>query len=561
MTSTPKSQSAVYALSDRYIEELAALDPGMATALGIAGHDHEMTDFSPAGHAARANVTRKTLADLKATDSSADADRLAAGVLRESLELGVIEIDAGEQLRSIRVIAGDIDEARAIFDLMPTATADDWSVIAERMTNVPEAFAGMRESWRLGMQRGIVAQSRQVAAVADQLSTWSGSGTPAFFEQFAESASSVSGAPLEALRKAAKLCSAAMATTATFLREEYAPLADPRDGVGPERHAISRRRFMGMNVDAKDAYEWGWGEVARLDNEMARVAQQIKPGASLAEVRHLLDTDPARAINGEEGLRDWLQEIMDEAMSFLISNNHFEIPQKIRRVEAMISPPGGAAAMYYTPPSEDLTRPGRTWYPTNGRTFFPRWSEPTTAYHEGVPGHHLQVAIATINSEKLSRFQRNTFVSGHGEGWALYAERLMDEFDFFANPEYRLGYLYAQAFRAARVVIDIGIHCGFAIPNDWSWHAGEQWTPDLALEFLAARSSSDDAFNRSEINRYLGWPGQAISYKLGERVWLDLRDDARKKHGANFDLRKWHAFALDLGNLGLDLLQKELARF
>lgn len=561
MTSTPKSQSAVYALSDRYIEELAALDPGMATALGIAGHDHEMTDFSPEGHLARASVTRKTLADLNATDSSADADRLAAGVLRESLELGVIEIDAGEQLRSIRVIAGDIDEARAIFDLMPTATADDWSVIAERMTNVPEAFAGMRESWRLGMQKGIVAQSRQVAAVADQLSTWSGSGTPAFFEQFAESAGSVSGAPLEDLRKAAKLCSAAMATTATFLREEYAPLADPRDGVGPERHAISRRRFMGMNVDAKDAYEWGWGEVARLDNEMARVAQQIKPGASLAEVRHLLDTDPARAINGEEGLRDWLQEIMDEAMSFLITNNHFEIPQKIRRVEAMISPPGGAAAMYYTPPSEDLTRPGRTWYPTNGRTFFPRWSEPTTAYHEGVPGHHLQVAIATINSEKLSRFQRNTFVSGHGEGWALYAERLMDEFDFFANPEYRLGYLYAQAFRAARVVIDIGIHCGFAIPNDWSWHAGEQWTPDLALEFLAARSSSDDAFNRSEINRYLGWPGQAISYKLGERVWLDLRDDARKKHGANFDLRKWHAFALDLGNLGLDLLQKELARF
>ena len=561
MTSTPKSQSAVYALSDRYIEELAALDPGMATALGIAGHDHKMTDFSPAGHLARASVTRKTLVELNATDSSADADRLAAGVLRESLELGVIEIDAGEQLRSIRVIAGDIDEARAIFDLMPTATADDWSVIAERMTNVPEAFAGMRESWKLGIQRGIVAQSRQVSAVADQLSTWSGSGTPAFFEQFAESASSVPGAPLEALRKAAKLCSAAMATTATFLREEYAPHADPRDGVGPERHAISRRRFMGMDVDAKDAYEWGWGEVARLDKAMAQVAKQIKPGASLAEVRHLLDTDPARAISGEEGLRDWLQEIMDEAMSFLITNNHFEIPQRIRRVEAMISPPGGAAAMYYTPPSEDLTRPGRTWYPTNGRTVFPRWSEPTTAYHEGVPGHHLQLAIATINSEKLSRFQRNTFVSGHGEGWALYAERLMDEFDFFAIPEYRLGYLYAQAFRAARVVIDIGIHCGFAIPNDWPWHAGEQWTPDLALEFLAARSSSDDAFNRSEINRYLGWPGQAISYKLGERVWLDLREDARKKHGANFDLGKWHAFALDLGNLGLDLLQKELARF
>jgi uncharacterized protein (DUF885 family) len=192
---------------------------------------------------------------------------------------------------------------------------------------------------------------------------------------------------------------------------------------------------------------------------------------------------------------------------------------------------------------------------------FPRWSEPTTAYHEGVPGHHLQVAIATINSEKLSRFQRNTFVSGHGEGWALYAERLMEEFGFLENPEYRLGYLYAQAFRAARIVIDTGIHCGFAIPQSSSWHPGEQWTPELMFEFLSAHSSSDDEFNRSEINRYLGWPGQAISYKLGERVWLDLRDDAKKKYGSAFDLRKWHAHALDLGNLGLDLLKSEMARF
>jgi hypothetical protein len=121
--------------------------------------------------------------------------------------------------------------------------------------------------------------------------------------------------------------------------------------------------------------------------------------------------------------------------------------------------------------------------------------------------------------------------------------------------------LYAQAFRAARVVIDIGMHCGFTIPASWPWHPGEAWTPELMLEFLSARSSSDDEFNRSEINRYLGWPGQAISYKLGERVWLDLRDDAHKKHGAAFDLRKWHAHGLDLGNLGLDLLKSEMARF
>jgi len=554
--------SPVYSLSDDYINTVAELDPAAATYMGIAGHDHEMTDFSPAGHDARANNDRQTLAKLNALDSSASSDRLAAGVLRESLEISGAEYDANEHLVSIRVLAGDVDAARAIFDLMPTDTAEQWSVIAERMSKVPQAFAGMRESWKLGLDRGVKAQRRQVLASSEQLATWAGrKDAPAFFEQFAESATAVSGAPIEQLRKAAKNASQALGETADFLINDYAPQADTRDGVGPERHALARRRFMGMKVEAKDAYEWGWAEVQRIDAEMERVAQEILPGATLAEVRHFLDTDPSRSIQGEGALRDWLQELMDDAMSFLIDNNHFSIPDSIRTVEAMISPPGGAAAMYYTGPSEDLSRPGRTWYPANGRTVFPRWSEPTTAYHEGVPGHHLQVAIATINSEKLSRFQRNTFVSGHGEGWALYAERLMDEFGFLENPEYRLGYLYAQAFRAARIVIDTGIHCGFAIPQSSSWHPGEQWNPELMFEFLSAHSSSDDEFNRSEINRYLGWPGQAISYKLGERVWLDLRDDAKKKYGAEFDLRKWHAHALDLGNLGLDLLKSEMARF
>ena len=559
---TPEQISPVYQLSDQYIEQLAESDPGLATALGIAGHDHEMTDFSPRGHEQRHEITRATLNKLNSLDTSADRDRPAAGVLRNSLEMSTLENDAGEHLRSIRVLAGDVDSARAIFDLMPTATADNWKTIAERMQAVPTAFAGMRESWSLGISRNVVAPRRQAIVVAEQLETWAGTPTsPGFFTQFAESASAVDGAPLEKLRRAAIDASNSMAETAKFLRQQYAPAADPRNGVGPERHALARRRFMGMNVDAKEAYEWGFAEVSRLDAELVKTAKEIKPGATLDEVRHFLDTDPSHSIEGEENLREWLQKLMDDAMSFLIRENHFDIPNEIHRVEAMISPPGGAAAMYYTPPSEDLVRPGRTWYPANGRKRFPLWSEPTTAYHEGVPGHHLQIGMATVNSEKLSRFQRNEFVSGHGEGWALYAERLMDELGFLGKPEYRLGYLYAQAFRAARIVVDIGMHCEFTIPKESKWHAGEAWTPELALEFLSARSSSDDAFNKSEINRYLGWPAQAISYKLGERVWLSLREDAKRKHGASFDLRAWHAYALDLGNLGLDLLKTELARF
>ena len=553
--------SDIFALSDRFIDSLAALDPGMATYLGIPGHDDEMTDFSPAGHAAREQLVRGTLDELSRLVPASDDDRLAAGVLREQLETDVMSYDGGEHLRSIRIIAGDVDSARSIFDLMPTDTAADWEVIARRLDGVPAAFAGMRESWQLGLDRNVVTSRRQVQASAEQLTFWAGTpSAPGFFPTFVEQAASVPGAPIEHLREAAARASASLAETAAFLTGTYLPRAVEADGCGPDRHAIERRRFLGMQVDAAEAYRWGWEETMRLDEEIRRCSALISPGSTAEEVRHLLDTDPARAIHGEEALRDWLQELMDEAMSFLLGNGHFDIDPRVRTVEAMISPPGGAAAMYYTGPSEDLSRPGRTWYPANGRTSFPRWGEPTTAYHEGVPGHHLQIAVATVNRDRLSRFQRNTFVSGHGEGWALYAERLMDEFGFLENPEYRLGYLYAQAFRAARVVVDLGVHCGLPIPADSDWHPGEAWTADLMLDFLSKRSSSDDDFNRSEVLRYLGWPAQAISYKLGERVWLDLRDSARKRDGASFDLKAWHARALDLGNLGLDQLVAEMSR-
>lgn len=555
--------SPIYELSDRYISDLAAMHPGYATSLGIPGYDHLMPDFSPNFHNEMESFTRRTLAQLNALPADSDADRLAAGVLRESLEATIMSYDGGEHLRSIRVIAGDVDEARAIFDLMPTETAEQWTTIAERMRGVPSAFDGMRDTWALGRDTGVLTSQRQVLAVIDMLDTWAGTASngSGFFSSFAESAANVVGAPIEELRAAARDADAALADTSRFLRHDYLPHALQADGVGRDRHEIARRQFLGMSITAEDAYEWGWAETMRIDAEIAKVAQEIVPGASPEEVRHLLDNDPERAVHGEENLRAWLQQLMDDAMSFLMSQGHFSIDERIQRVEAMISPPGGAAAMYYTSPSEDLTRPGRTWYPVNGRESFPRWGEPTTAYHEGVPGHHLQVGTAVVNSSKLSRFQRHSFVSGHGEGWALYAERLMDEFGFFENPEYRLGYLYAQAFRAARVVIDTGVHCGLPIPATSNWHPGEQWNADLMLEFLTTRSSSDDDMNRSEVNRYLGWPGQAISYKLGERVWLDLRDEAKAKHGSSFDLRAWHAHALDLGNLGLDLLKSELRRY
>jgi uncharacterized protein (DUF885 family) len=217
--------------------------------------------------------------------------------------------------------------------------------------------------------------------------------------------------------------------------------------------------------------------------------------------------------------------------------------------------------MYYTGPSEDFSRPGRTWYPTLGKTRFPLWGEVSICYHEGVPGHHLQIAQVRYLADTLSRWQRTLAgTSGHAEGWALYAERLMGELGYLEDPAFELGMLRAQAMRAVRVVVDIGLHLELAIPPTERYHPGETWTPDLALPFVIERSKFPPDFMASEVDRYLGLPGQAISYKVGERVWLDARAEARARRGDAFDLKAFHRRALDLGPMGLAQLERELAR-
>jgi uncharacterized protein (DUF885 family) len=180
-----------------------------------------------------------------------------------------------------------------------------------------------------------------------------------------------------------------------------------------------------------------------------------------------------------------------------------------------------------------------------------------------VPGHHLQVAQTAYRSELLNRWQRlMCWVSGHGEGWALYAERLMDDLGYLDDPGNKLGMLDGQGMRAARVIIDIGMHLQLPIPKDnpFGFHPGEQWTGELCLEFLRQHCRMEDSIIQYEVNRYLGWPGQAPSYKVGERIWLQARDEVRARQGADFDLREFHRQALDLGSLGLDPLRAQLAK-
>jgi uncharacterized protein (DUF885 family) len=446
---------------------------------------------------------------------------------------------------------------------MARDTDDDWHTVATRMRGVPDALAGFRASLEYGRGQGNVAPRRQADVCARQAETWGGvldAGMAPFFVALAGDYRG-DGALRDELDGAARRATEAYAELAKYLRDEYLPDADPRDAVGAERYAVFARGHCGAELDLLDTYAWGWDELRRIERAMQACSNRIVPGSDFRTAVAHLESDPKRVIEGDDALLAWLQSLIDRTIAEL-DGTHFDIAEPLRRCQAMIAPPGGAAAMYYTGPSEDFSRPGRTWYPTLGNTRFPMWREVSICYHESVPGHHLQIGQVRHLAGVLSRYQRLMgFVSGHGEGWALYAERLMGELGYLEDPGFELGMLVAQAMRAVRVIVDIGMHLELAVPDDEPGIGGQRWTPELALPFVIERSRFPENFMRSEVDRYLGLPGQAISYKVGERVWLEARDAAKARHGADFDLKAWHAFALDLGAVGLDTLSAELARF
>jgi uncharacterized protein (DUF885 family) len=566
---SPAPNRPVRDVADAFVDQYADLNPLAATSLGLPKRQDELPDLSPDGQHALDDLYRATLATLDGLERAAGPagfahadERRCARLLRERLQARLAVSAAGEHLRDISNIFGPPQEVRSNFLLMPAKTADDWAVIARRLARVPQALARYRESLAEGARRGLYAAPRQVETVAGQFADWQATGGgQGWFTDFAVGAPADGPDSLRSdLAAASGAADGAVVALRDWLLTEYLPgTAGTPDGMGEERYLVGARRWNGAALDLAEVYDWGWSQYREILADMRSEVERVLPGGTAAEVMAHLDVH-GEVVDGVGAVRDRLQGLMDEAMASL-DGTHFDLADPIKVVEARIAPPGSAAAPYYTGPSQDFSRPGRTWLPTLGRTTVPMWGLYSTWYHEGVPGHHLQIAQWRYLGSQLSLYQTSVGgVSACSEGWALYAERLMDELGFLTAPGARVGYLDAQLMRAIRVIVDIGMHLRLPVPPDWAAGAGQRWTPELALEFFAAHSGRPRDFVESEIVRYLGAPGQAISYKLGERAWLAGRAAARAAHGDGFDLKSWHMAALSLGALGLDDLAKELAR-
>jgi uncharacterized protein (DUF885 family) len=543
--------SPIFALADEYITAYARLHPMFAASAGIKGDFGVATDFGPEATAERAELVAATLARLGALESTGPADDLARTHMAERLSVEADLHAAGEWRRALRVPYGLLQSLVIYVELAPRATENDWRLNTARMRAIPEMLATWRRTMNAGIETGETVALLQVTEGAKQARR---NAEARVFDKHVTAYGD--GPQARDLREAADAAYAAFESAAQYLEQTYAPHAQQRDGVGEERYLLHARSTLGAVLDPHEAYAWAWEELHRIEDEMAAEADKVLPGAGLAEV--IAHLDETQAVETAEEYLAWLTEKHQGALRAL-DGVHFDIDPRLMDLDVQLVHGSSAGSAYYTGPSEDLTRPGRTWWPVADRERFRTWAELTTVFHEGVPGHHLQIGQTKVAGEGLSRFAKTYgSVSGHAEGWALYAERLSDELGWFTEPGTRLGMLKGSALRAARVVIDIGWHLDLPLPAAEARIHGDRWNFDVALDVLTNRGRIAAHRAYPEIVRYAGWPGQAICYKLGERAWTAARAEAQSAAESAFDLKDWHTRALNLGPIGLDNLASVL---
>ena len=541
-------RSPIFALSDSYVEKSARLSPMASTYLGITDLNDQLDDFSIAGRAIEADLTRATLAELNKLEPIDEIDRVAKSVMQERLTSSLQLHDSFESHINFNVLTSPPADIRQVFEMMPKESAADFDNIAKRLLAVDKAHLSWVSTIDTLAKKGKTVAQRQIDGIAKQLEGYADGGYANMAKTFDPDGK------YPAIHEAAKAAARSSADTAKYLRGTYMALATPNDAVGAERYAVWARYFTGADLDLRATYEWGLADLAQITERMWRVAAKIKPDAkTLREVADYLDNAPEYKIHGKDAIIKKLLDFTQAAVTQL-DGTHFDIDERMKFCDARIAPEGSASAPYYMSPSEDMSRPGTTWLPLLGKDEVSWWHLASTWYHEAVPGHHLQVATSVLERDRLSRFQRfGAWISGYGEGWALYAERFMDDLGAFDEPGIEMGFLSAQALRATRIVIDIGMHLGYTDEN------GRVWDAVSGREALMNKALLDEHHATSETDRYLGWPGQAISYKVGEREWIAARENAKKRLGSEFSLKKFHAHALKIGPMGLDTFAAELA--
>jgi uncharacterized protein (DUF885 family) len=546
---------AVRKLADDYLADRAEVDPEAAAALGRTDGS-ALPDLTPEGFAARTAVDREALTRLELLGSAARSDPLGVA-LRERLTADIDLYDCGFTTTLLAPLATEVHRLRQVFDDLPRENEADWERVAAHLEAGARGYGDYAATLIASLDRGHRVQRRQVLLVAGQCRSWIDPPGPGFYRSLV--AGYPGGALAARLEAAANEITAATDRFATFLTDSLAGRADVTDGAGPERYRITSQAFLGAEIDPAELYDYGWSELHRLTDAARRLARRLTGDTDLRAARRALDNRPGATVAAGDELVAWLQSRLD-GVTEQLSGSHFDLPDNTPVQARMVT--AGSGVMYYAPADPAGTRPGRVWWSVPpGTTRVPTWREVSTVHHEGLPGHHLQFAV-TQGIEDLHPWQRYLcHVHGYAEGWAHYAEQLAVDVGLLHDDAELLGVYGAQLWRAARIVIDLGLHLGYPIPPGTPLTEQRSWHPGMAAEFLSEVAGTDPATAGYEVDRYLGWPGQALAFKVGAKLWTQARTEQQGRLGPRFDLKEFHMTALRLGPMGLDPLRQALGRW
>ena len=528
------SETAIGRISDSYVKRRWELSPMAATAAGVDGYDHLLDDLSPAGEDAALVLLEEFLPQVRGAVVHTQAERIAQSVMLHDLETERAELLSRVHGHAWGVITSVASSLSDTYSLMDVAISRE-SLLA-RAGAVEVYLDGWFSRIMRDAEDGIVNSQHSTVEEITQLKTMSARG---MHKTLLADATPEEHAVLAHADDA-------LAELADRMDAQYLPLCRKELGVGRAVYETLATSYLGAEVDLVAAYERAIGELADVNAEMRELALSMYPATDPAAVPALLDEDPRYCMPNAEALKVRIEEMFQTAREALAAD--FHIPHAISRCDVVMDENAMDASPYYQGPSEDLSRAGAMCYPVANRETFPLWREVSTVYHESIPGHHLQIGVALLERENLTSFQRLlSWNCGYGEGWALYAERVMDMLGFLQDPADRLGYLICRALRIARVVIDIGLHMDLPSPH------GAEWSYENTVEYLIESAWLTRAGAESEINRYIAWPGQAITYKIGEEYWLAARARAEK---SGVPLVEFHERLLRSGSMPLWMLEE-----
>jgi uncharacterized protein (DUF885 family) len=554
-----KRRKALSDLLREHWEFFLRVNPEYASLLGDRRYNDQSSDFSEAALKRTVASAKKFAARLEKIDTTAfpEQEVLNKTLLLRNLRQFVEDVELKEYEMPVTQISGIHLDTAQIVPMLPFATTKDYDDYAKRLRNFPKQIDDTIANMRKGMRDRLMPPKFLLEKVGEQAADLAAD----------EAEKSPFALPLETFPDAVPSAErerirtgilAAIRTSvlpayqkfAAFVKDEYAPRGRTHVGMwalpdGAKRYAVRiRQNTTTSSLTAEEIHEIGLREVARIEGEMLAIARKLG-FSDLKSFRASLDTNPDLRAKSREQILDLYRNYIDQ-MYAKLPQLFGRLPKQkvvVEKVEEFREKESPGAS--YEPGAPDGSRPGRVMVNTGEATSRKTISMESTAYHEGVAGHHMQIAIAQ-ELTGLPEFRR--FASGftaYDEGWALYSETLGKEVGFYTNPYNDYGRLQDEMLRAIRLVVDTGLHA-------------KRWTREQVVQFFHDHTSEDEVEVQNETDRYIVWPGQALGYKIGSLKIAELRERARRELGTRFDIRAFHDEVLGAGPLPLDELEKRI---